>query len=290
MAERDTRIEALRQEVAELRAEVRRMGGGDGSTSPCERISRGHLLRSAGVVAAGVAAAAAAGSGALPALAANGDTVMAGQNTAATAVTGISGSVLSDAALRVSNYYTGSFDDYSDALQGYTFGAGLAALYGRNDAAGGAGVIGYSGGGYGGSFSGGLAPLRLQPAATAGAPTTVNHQQGELYVDSAGVLWICTASGTSSTPGTFKQAGTGGSALQVIQDMTLTSDQAAVTFVGIPQSYHDLRLVVTGLIDAAPYPRGDCGVRFNGDGGSNYSRAFTFNGTDGYTGTQYDVS
>jgi hypothetical protein len=61
--------------------------------------------------------------------------------------------------------------------------------------------------GVGGSFSGGKAPVRLVPAATAGPPAAASgaHQAGELYVDSAGQLFICTAAGT---PGTWVKVGT----------------------------------------------------------------------------------
>lgn len=43
----------------------------------------------------------------------------------------------------------------------------------------------------------------LTPGRTSGHPTTGAHNQGELWMDSAGALWACTASGS---PGTWKQA------------------------------------------------------------------------------------
>jgi hypothetical protein len=64
----------------------------------------------------------------------------------------------------------------------------------------GAGVAGAClGNGYGGVLSGGLAPLLLYPAPTAGPPTTGTHQLGELYVDSDGVQYRCAAAGTPGT-------------------------------------------------------------------------------------------
>ncbi len=42
----------------------------------------------------------------------------------------------------------------------------------------------------------------LTPGRTTGHPTTGTHQQGELWMDSAGALWACVASGT---PGAWKQ-------------------------------------------------------------------------------------
>jgi hypothetical protein len=53
--------------------------------------------------------------------------------------------------------------------------------------------------GLGGSFAGTLAPLRLVPASTAGAPKAGSHAAGELYVDSAGNLYCCTAGGSPGT-------------------------------------------------------------------------------------------
>jgi hypothetical protein len=58
------------------------------------------------------------------------------------------------------------------------------------------GVIGDSVSSYGGLFSGGLAPLRLTPAGTRGAPTAGFHQAGELFVDDNINLFFCKASGT----------------------------------------------------------------------------------------------
>jgi hypothetical protein len=68
----------------------------------------------------------------------------------------------------------------------------------------GAGVRAHSDDGLGGEFSGGKAPIRLAPAATAGAPNaaTGSHKRGELSVDANGQLFFCTVDGT---PGTWKR-------------------------------------------------------------------------------------
>jgi hypothetical protein len=60
-------------------------------------------------------------------------------------------------------------------------------------------------GGYAGIFEGGKAQLRLVPKSTAGRPTTGTHQKGELYLDSTGSLFVCTANGT---PGSWRQVST----------------------------------------------------------------------------------
>ena len=65
----------------------------------------------------------------------------------------------------------------------------------------GAGVQGTSASGVGGTFQGAAAAVRLVPTGSAGAPTTGTHQAGELVVDSAGALYLCT---TAGSPGTWK--------------------------------------------------------------------------------------
>ena len=81
-------------------------------------------------------------------------------------------------------------------------GGGLGQLnsglygYGVNGATG---VTGNSTTGVGAVLSGGLAPLRLTPSGATGAPSAGAHTAGELYVDSNGQLFFCTAGGTSGT-------------------------------------------------------------------------------------------
>jgi hypothetical protein len=88
---------------------------------------------------------------------------------------------------------SGVFGD-NTLLKGAAFG-----VSGRSVSPQGAGVNGFSDSGYGGHFSGGRAPLRLQPAATPGRPTTGNHQVGELFVDGKGDLFFCKGSGMPGT-------------------------------------------------------------------------------------------
>jgi hypothetical protein len=61
------------------------------------------------------------------------------------------------------------------------------------------GVFGESIDGIGGHFGGGLAPLSLDPSQTPGPPQTGNHNMGEFFVDSNGVLYFCVQSGTAGT-------------------------------------------------------------------------------------------
>jgi hypothetical protein len=60
------------------------------------------------------------------------------------------------------------------------------------------GVVGRGSTGVGGEFSGAAAPIRLVPGTTAGAPSGGTHQQGELYIDSNGVLYVCKTDGPSA--------------------------------------------------------------------------------------------
>jgi hypothetical protein len=56
------------------------------------------------------------------------------------------------------------------------------------------GVVGICNGvGYGGFFSGGLAPLGLARAGTPGAPSSGTHYPGEIYLDVNTVVWVCIA-------------------------------------------------------------------------------------------------
>lgn len=57
---------------------------------------------------------------------------------------------------------------------------------------------------YGGKFSGSRAQLRLVPAGSAGSPGGA-HAKGEIYMDSAGALFVCTRGGT---PGTWRKVST----------------------------------------------------------------------------------
>jgi hypothetical protein len=59
--------------------------------------------------------------------------------------------------------------------------------------------------GYGAIIEGGKAQLRIVPTTTTGKPTTGPHSKGELLLDSAATLWICTVGGT---PGTWRKVST----------------------------------------------------------------------------------
>jgi hypothetical protein len=63
----------------------------------------------------------------------------------------------------------------------------------------GPGVSGRSTTGRGGVFFGGAAQIRLTPAGTKGKPTSGAHQIGDLFLDKAAALFICTKSGTPGT-------------------------------------------------------------------------------------------
>jgi hypothetical protein len=72
-------------------------------------------------------------------------------------------------------------------------------VFGRCHAPEGAAVAGESEHGYGGSFSGGRAPLFLAPARTVGPPRAGSHLRGEFYVDSSGDLFYCKQDGEPGT-------------------------------------------------------------------------------------------
>jgi len=57
-------------------------------------------------------------------------------------------------------------------------------------------IVGTADAGYGAVLAGGIAPLVLTPAATAGPPSTGDHSFGEVYYDVNGLAWRCYAPGT----------------------------------------------------------------------------------------------
>jgi len=61
-------------------------------------------------------------------------------------------------------------------------------------------------------------------------------------------------------------------ALVPLQNITLGSAQATVTFASIPSTFRDLRLVVQPIMVASGPV--EAGIIFNGDTGGNYSRVY----------------
>jgi hypothetical protein len=116
-----------------------------------------------------------------------------------TGVTGYSG---------VYGQHTGSF---GYGLVGDGRGSSGAGVLGRNNNSSGVrgegvnGVHGKATSGYGGLFEGGKAQLKMVPKGSVGKPTSGAHTKGEVYMDSAGALFVCTAGGT---PGTWRKVTT----------------------------------------------------------------------------------
>jgi hypothetical protein len=206
----ETELDALRQEIAQLRDELHEL-------RPATAISRRHALRSAGVVAAGalaggIATIASAG----PAAAASGNftgdpavtaDATTGSGVAATSVSGsaitASTSSQADAAIAATNPNWFGVD-----------GTGMIGVVGTATSAGTTGVRGVADGtssGSGGSFSGPVGVTITGSIITtqlglsaSGPPPSINrtYSQGALVVDNAGALWYCV---TSGTPGTWRQ-------------------------------------------------------------------------------------
>jgi hypothetical protein len=60
-------------------------------------------------------------------------------------------------------------------------------------------VQGNSANGIAAHFMGGTAQLLLEPATTAGAPTSGTHTKGEIFLDANAAVWVCVASGPPGT-------------------------------------------------------------------------------------------
>jgi hypothetical protein len=215
----DEALDQLRTELAEMRATMERQqsriaelesavpappGGG-------KLRSRRQVLKLAGATIAG-AAAGIAGS-AVPALAATGGNAILGASG------NTSNANLADQATefqytgtasqgvgllaQIGAVFTPSAAAYPAALAGWTTASHTPnGVYGWTNQPLGKGVVGVgptagvqgsSSTGYGGLFALGKSQVRLVPAGSAGAPAPAGHLAGELYVDSAGILYVFTA-------------------------------------------------------------------------------------------------
>jgi hypothetical protein len=110
-------------------------------------------------------------------------------------------------------------------VKGESANTGYEGVYGKHTGSAGYGVVGdgtgngagvfgrnFSGAGvesrdsrYGGKFDGSRAPLLLVPKGSVGRPTSGAHTKGEIYLDSAASVFVCTKSGT---PGTWRKVTT----------------------------------------------------------------------------------
>jgi hypothetical protein len=105
------------------------------------------------------------------------------------------------AGFNTSNHGSGVFGaSYADSTQtSYGAGRGVTGTSGT-----GAGVVGFTDSGRGGQFFAGAAQLQLVPAA---GNHPASGQDGDLFLDSAKQLWLCTAGGAAAT---WQQLGAGG--------------------------------------------------------------------------------
>ena len=206
----ETELDALRQEIAQLRDELHEL-------RPATAISRRHALRSAGVVAAGalaggIATIASAG----PAAAASGNftgdpAVTADATTGAGVVaTSVSGSAIAaltssqvDAAITATNpNWFGVAGTGTIGVVGTATSAGTAGVRGVADS-----TVSGNGGMFSGPngilINGSSVTIQMQSATSGAPPSTQNsYTRGALVVDNAGALWYCV---TSGTPGTWRQ-------------------------------------------------------------------------------------
>lgn len=232
-------------------------------TNPEHGTSRRGLLRGAAVGAAAAAVAAVAVGGAEQAHAApaaTGASLLLGYpndadntttltNTAGSVpnptllVTNTNTNVLASTAIEGDGTYVGVLglargNDLASGVQGSTdIGTGV---YGR--ASSGTGVLGMSAAGLGGSFSGGRAPLNLDLGHDVGAPTTIFHGMGDIYLDHNATVWVCVGLGT---PGTWTRltgvasGATGGAITYLTHPIRLLDTRAGTTSTSanqIPQA------------------------------------------------------
>jgi len=127
-----------------------------------------------------------------------------GSSTAGPGVFGSTSRTFGTSAAGVEGFHpsgTGVFGHSPDGFGVMGFGGGTfsAGVVGQSDM--GVGVIALGGTGVGVFAAGEQAQLQLSPGVFPGAPTSGNHERGELWLDSNGDLFLCKAGGT---PGTWK--------------------------------------------------------------------------------------
>jgi hypothetical protein len=219
-------LEELRHELAEMRTAMEQQQSRivqleAATPGPSDRPlrSRRQMLKLAGATVAGAAAAAAGIAGsAVPGLAATGGNMILGANkdaananqaANATEVDYTGGASPGVGLLgQIGTVWAPSSSSYAAAVAGWSTVLHTPnGVYGWTDQATGKGVVGYANGGvgvfggtntgYGGQFilngATAKAHLLLSPGSTAGAPAPAGHVAGELFVDSAGVLYYFNA-------------------------------------------------------------------------------------------------
>lgn len=153
--------------------------------------SRRRLFKRVGYALAGFAAAgavAAVSEADQTAQAASGDNLILGNSNIASDSTYLSqtgGATLSDKAVLWADWYPANGKSAAPSVN-----AAISGTTTTNSS------DGYAVGGY---FQGNQAPILLAPAVATGAPTAGAHKKGELWVDSAGDLWLCQLDGTPGT-------------------------------------------------------------------------------------------
>lgn len=187
-------VAILRRRLAEL--EVRLAATAEPAPEP-ERATRRGMLRLAGAVIAGGAAAALVDT--RPAAAGVGTMQYGTSNNS-----GADETTLTSSSTAFALQVTATNNNASAALRGIGT-QGAHGVYGRNDSTLtlASGVWGGSatGEGYGVTAAGGRAQVWLAPAANMGPSSTSNHNEGELaYDEDTDALWVCVAAtGAAST-------------------------------------------------------------------------------------------
>jgi hypothetical protein len=222
------RLETLERENAELRSKVaslessgtRRHADAERASESSEadlegRMSRRRMLGRAGAAAAGLVvagaftrrdireakAAIAETSNSATAPAVKATNTFGGAGVRGEGLTG----VLGDSSGATGQGVYGNNSSMGDGVLGdSSSGAGIR---GRSFSGAKGAVVGqHFGNGYGGLFDGSKAQLRLIPGSASGRPKDgLGHQKGEVYLDSAGALFVCVKRGN---PGKWRKVTT----------------------------------------------------------------------------------
>jgi hypothetical protein len=174
------------------------------------------------------------------------------------AITGITASPNGAGVLGEAQTGTGVFGQSISGIGVTGFSNSSLGVRGESESS--FGVYAVSTDGVAGFFDGGQAPLQLAVNSLSGAPTEGAHQVGQFWLDSKGILWVCTVGGT---PGTWVR----------LASVLSGSAGGTTTYLSKPIRLLDTRPGATDALHTgggpytphgSPYPLTIAGASYNG--------------------------
>lgn len=263
-------VDHLRAQLAERDAPVRAATNETDRTEPTT--DRRHVIRQAGVAAAGALAAGAALTlaGSDPASAANGDPLTAGAVTVATGTTTLrwNGGPTS-AAVFVAKDSTAAVPSPSGgcAIAAGATGDTTVGVFGASSAFLGAGIVASgTGSAVGLDVSGERVPLFIKPLGVPPQSRADFFTAGEIVCDSTAALWLCVQTGTTPAAGWRQIAGpTTAGALNVLAAPARVYDSrpGQPPLGGVKGAFNNTQRVIDAKNNGSGVPGGATAVVVN---------------------------